>query len=222
MQYKRPITEQVLALRGKCKEYAGQTEQLLNLPENTPDHRRNCFSMIFNDVTLAVELLSYYYSRWSKPRNHSTSEERERARQENAERVIAALKYLFVFSLSAMEYNARKSIEAYPSNSTAHNLLATKPRYRNLASIMKKSWKQNLISEDTFEEWETIIYIRNKLVHNNGQADKTGSYTIDGLIIETVENEMMKGKLNFFSTLTDLAVDRYFNWMKELIAKYGG
>jgi len=135
---------------------------------------------------------------------------------------MITLKYLLVFSLSAMEYRAKERIKAYPNDSEAHNLLKTKLNHPNLRTIMDRSRTQELIRKDTCEEWKHIIYIRNWVVHNNALADETKTYRINGLIIETSKDEMMKGKLNFYLTLTDLAVDRYFNWMKELIAKYGG
>lgn len=222
MQSEMPITMEVLALRDKCKNYNGQTEQLLNLPEGTQDHRLDCFTFIFNDATLAAELLSYYYSRWSKPHIHLTPMQLKAARLQSGQRVMATLKYLFVFSLSAMEFSAKKWIKAYPNDSKAHNLLETNPRHTSLKTIMTKSNTQELIGEDTYKEWKHIIDIRNLVVHNNAIADKTNTYTIDGLIIETSEDKMMKGKLDFYFTLTDLTVDRYYEWMNALIAKYGG
>jgi len=160
--------------------------------------------MVFNDTTQAAELLAYYYYRaWSNPHVQLSSTQMKETKDENAQRCIQCLKVLFVFSLSAMEYNAK----------------ALFGRNNYLREIMKKSANNELIDGNTLKDWEHIIDIRNCIVHNNAIASKDADYTIGGLHVVTTKNVMMQGKLDFFLVLTDLTVDRHYDWVKALIAK---
>lgn len=210
-----------LALRSKCKAYGNQIKLRLNLPEDTVNPRVAGFNRIFNDVTSAYELLAYYYSIWKKhPPIRLVPQLLERV--EIVARCMGVLKYVFVFSLSSMEFTAKDLIQSYPEESPSRELFMTKNKnkYIYLRDIMANSKKEELIDGDMLVEWKHIIDIRNCVVHNNARAWENETYTIGRLIVETTRNQTMKGKKDFFLALTDLTVDRYYYWVNELITKY--
>ncbi len=214
------LLNQVATLRKKSKQYKDEITQLLDIPQSDSDPRHNCFSDIFNNLTLTLELLSYYHSIWSNPPIKVTQEEIVRKKQKNAERCIIILKWLYIQTLSSIEYNIKESVKLYGDKSPASNLIKNNSRIY-LGTIINNSFKDELINNDEIKDWKKLIFIRNCIVHNNAISDRDKSFTINGLNVVTHENKMMQGKLNFFAVLTEVAIDRYFTWAKALINRYG-
>ncbi len=217
----KQIIGTVAKLREKCRHYGDEISQLLGIPRDASDPRSGCFPMVFNHSTFTLEVLSYYQSIWTIPRVISNPVERDRLRKQNAERCNKALKWLFIGSLSSMEYSAKASVASYSEDSPAKNLTKVKGRYVYLSDIMYNSKKLGLIDNGECEDWQNLIFLRNCIVHNNAISDRDKTFDIAGTSVEANVGKMLQGKLDFFAIVTEVAIERYFTWVKALIKEYG-
>jgi len=120
-----------------------------------------------------------------------------------------------------MEYSAKASIASYPKNSPAKNLIKVRGRYVYLGDIMHNSLNYGLISDNECEDWQNLIFLRNCIVHNNAISDRDKTLDIAGMSIEASAGKMLQGKLDFFAIVNEVAIERYFTWVKALIKEYG-
>lgn len=217
----KEILKKLAELRNRTKQYGDEIVQLLGIPKEVEDPRSGCFPMVSNRSTFALEVLSYYQSVWTKPRAISRPEERDKLREQNAERCHMALKWLFIGSLSSMEYSAKASIASYPDNSPAKTLIKVRGRYVYLGDIMRNSFRDELIGHNEYEDWQNLLFLRNCVVHNNAISDRDKSFDIAVISVVASEGKMLKGRLDSFAIFTEVAIERYFVWVKALIQKYG-
>jgi len=201
----------------KCRLYGDKLEKELVNDHIAHDPRHSCFAMVFNNSTITLELLSYYYEIWGKMHGDNV-EEIERAKKENAERCIESTKWLFIGSMSSMEFCVKESIKLYPKSSIVKEL--QRKKYIYLSDIVRKSSEEGLISKKAEEDWIHIIELRNLVVHNNGIADKDDSYSIGSLCITLMNGKMAKGKLDFFIDLVEFSIENYNSLINNLV-KYG-
>jgi hypothetical protein len=221
------VLENVAKLREKSRRYGDEISQLLGILPDVSDPRSGCFGMVFNHLTLTLELLSHYYSVWSNPSVKVSSvemstEERGRIKKENAERCVMALRWLFIASLSSIEYSAKVSVASYEEGSPAKSLTKVKKgQHVYLSDIMRNSKDCNLIDDDEYDDWQNLIFLRNCIVHNNAVSDSDRTFDIAGIRVAASAGEMIQGKLDFFAIVTGVAIERYFAWVKALIRKLG-
>ena len=92
-----------------------------------------------------------------------------------------------------------------------------------LEKIMGRSSSKdfNLINTNDYKDWRNLIFIRNCTVHNNAISDRDKTFDIGGMSVVANKGKMMQGNLYFFAVLTEVAIERYFTWVKALINKYG-
>ena len=182
----------------------------------TPRH--GCFAMIFNGLTLTFELLSYYHTQW-KGLFVGTKEDIEKHRKENGDRVIMITRMNFINSASAIEFCMKETLKNFQNNPLASwfQQKLKKGKHVYLRSIVKKSNKMGIINNTELDFWTCILDVRNSLVHNNGIANKTELYNIDGIKVEFVQGQMITGQLDFFPKITDKSVDLYASWITKLI-----
>lgn len=213
------LIQKIAALREQCKNCEGQVNELLGVSANAQDPRSGCFAMIFNHSTISLEVLSYYYKVWQKPSASLTVEEVGEAKRQNWERCNELLKSLFVMSMSSIEYSAKVSIAHYGNHPLAHNLLGSEGRFVYLRNIIKRSEGEGLVDPSTRRDWDSLIAIRNCVVHNNAIPDRTENYAIGKINVMATEGVMLQSKLDFFATLTEVAIDSYFAWVTALIQR---
>jgi len=220
------VLENVAKIREKSRQYGDEISQLLGISPDVSDPRSGCFGMVFNHLTLTLELLSYYYSVWSNlsvkvsPVGMST-EEKGRLKEENAERCMIVLKWLFIASLSSIEYSAKISVASYGEGSPAKSLTKVKKgQHLYLSDIMRNSKDFGLIDDDEYDDWQNLIFLRNCIVHNNAVSESDKIFDIAGTRVAASAGEMIQGKLDFFALVTGAAIDRYFAWVKALISRY--
>jgi len=175
--------------------------------------------MIFNNTTLTLELLTYYFKIWKRPPPPSlSSDEIERLRKENAQRVLTITKWAFVSALSLIEYSAKETLKIIKDKSfkqLREKLQQDEPVY--LRTIMKKSQETKLIDEKQYKTWKTLIKIRNVIVHNNAIADINAKFEINDMKITFIKGEMLKGKLDFFVKLLEITIDHWKKWLHEFL-----
>ena len=210
------LIKEVMTLRKKCKDVGFATQKRLGTDDRDPRH--GCFAQIFNTSTLTVELLSYYFNCWKRQANGS-KEEIEEKRKENAERVILITKMHFINCMSAIEFCMKEKLRLFQDNGLSkwytEKLDDSKPVY--MRSIVKESEKNGIITTKELEFWECLIDVRNFMVHNNAIADKTEICDLDGIQVEFVQGQMIRGKLGFLTKLADKSVDLYKLWVEKQI-----
>jgi hypothetical protein len=222
----RELIGKIKGIQQKVREYESQINGLLGIAADIPEPRHDCFHQVLNHLQLTNELLSFYYSRWSKPTTGTITAEREEdIRQENIERCIMISNWAFILSLSSIEYSAKASVAAYGSASPAANLAKTKrkTKYLYLSDIINnsKSKAHNLVDPNEYNDWQNLIFLRNCIVHNNGKADCDKSFDIAGIRVEAKADERMRVNIDHFAIFTEASIDRYFSWVRALINKYG-
>jgi len=215
------VVEKVAKLREKTRQYGDEINRLLSISPGVSDPRSGCFAMVFNHLTLTLELLTYYHSIWSSSSAKVSPEERNGIRQENWERCTMVLRWLFIGSLSSIEYSAKVSVASYGAGSPAKDLTKVKGQYIHLSDIVRNSMGFNLIDDDEYDDWQNLIFLRNCIVHNNAVSDSDKSFDIGGTRVVASAGKMLQGKLDFFAILTEVSIEKYFAWVKALIKEYG-
>ena len=194
-------------VRKKSHDIGEEIANLMGIkPHEIP---ASVFPMIFNNITLLLELLSYYLDAWGKATSTRCSSVEE-ARRENAERVILIQKMVFIQILSSVEFSFKAYVRQYPKK-----LSQFKGRVY-LRSIMEKSKEQGIISDSDFSLWEGVIELRNTLVHNNGISEKTGAYVYPKCKIEFNDDTMIQGNMKLFTFLTDWLLGASKDWIIEM------
>lgn len=145
----KELIDKTIALRSKCRDYGEKVNGLLGYSTDSDDPRSGCFGMVFNKSTLCLELLAYYYKLWGKPPARLTSEEVEEKKKENAQRCIELLKFLFVMSMSSIEFSTKASITYYRTNPFTTSLLDGSGRFVYLSNIIHNSESQGLLQDLT-------------------------------------------------------------------------
>jgi len=216
------LLKKVTELHEKVRQYGDEISQLLGISPDVSDPRSGCFGMIFNHLTLTLELLHYYYSIWGRLRVKVSPEKREGLRQENAERCITILSWLFIACLSSIEYSAKSCLASYAVGSPVKKLAKVKVGQRvYISSIVNNSKAHNLIDDDEYDDWQNLILVRNCLVHNNAVSDTDKILDIGGTRLVASAGKMFQGKLDCYAVLTEVAIERYFSWVKTILREYG-
>ncbi len=216
----------VNALRENTKDYDCSIRKLLNISPDASDPRRSCFVLVYNSLILTLELLMHYRDRWSNPLAKLLAKLLAKfTDNEKMDRYMTISRWLFIASMSAIEYSAKASIRHYREPSTAREDLL-KPEgegYTYLGDIMKNSKKKwiSLISNDEYADWKNLIFLRNCIVHNNGYSDEDRNFIIGEAKVTAKPGNIIEGSLDCFVIFTRVALERYFSWVKALVEKYG-
>jgi len=176
--------------------------------------------MVFNEATLALELLSYYYQIWGSLQwGGLPLEEIEARKKENWQRCNELLKHLYVMSMSVIEYSAKESVSLYADHPLAETLRRCRGRFLYLNDIVRNSIEGGIVDG---RDWEGLIAVRNCVVHNNAIADETRIYRIGDMDVRATAGTMLQGQPDFFVRLTEIAVSRYLHWVTALIKHCSG
>ncbi len=207
----RRIIDHVYSLRLQLEKYGDWLEQYnSSIP--------NAFNMIFNDLTLTLELLDYYYRVWSSlDVSAFSAEDVERRRKENWKRVMQITKWAFIDALSSLEFSLKKMLETI----NPKVLSVIKERRRNkpiyLRSIIKELHREGYVNDEAYNGWITLIEIRNCVVHNNAIPESNRTLYLNGLKIVFTRGQMLTAKLDFFIKLIDYAIKNYKRLVEALI-----
>ncbi len=96
--------------RDKASKYGKQVAVAIGIqPHEMP---AGLFAIIFNKLTLALELLSHYYNAWIKATSTSCTSIEE-AKQQNAERVLMLQRMIFTEILSSAEFYLKNYVSEH-------------------------------------------------------------------------------------------------------------
>ena len=165
---------------------------------NTPEF----FTKSFNDITITLEILDFYFSTWAKLGLKKISTESEKT-----QRIILIQKMSFIEILSALEFDSKKIV---------HNNQAIFGSFSGriyLGGIMKRSFNKGLIDGKKLNQWNGVIKLRNTLVHNNGISEESKIYKYPDISITLTKNKMTKGDLKMFGLLVKWILDNSRDWI---------
>ena len=200
-------------LREKANKYSDEVDRLLNSQANKS--LVGLFGMIFNNFTLKLELLDYYYNIWSNPIQADVLSI-NRTKKENWERVILIQKMTFISIMSSIEFCFKEYIKEFP-NKIGNCENSRRKIY--LFEIIKNSKDKSIITNTTFKKWQGAIKLRNVLVHNNGIAEETEKYEYPNCTLLFKSGEMTKGDLKLFLYLLDWLLDASKEWILKISRK---
>lgn len=194
------------------KERAEHVDSEIADREN--DFRSMCFWNIHNRALMTQEIVSFYTRTWEMmdvPLN---------LEPEINERIVTVTRDMFVDTVSSIEKAAKDCTNAYRTS----KLRETSMRGRNylyLRNIMAASYELGYIDEDTFNEWEDILIMRNLVTHNNSVADRSRVFETGGLRISMRPNRMMKGPSNTFVVLSSRVTELFYRWLDTVDGIFG-
>lgn len=202
----KDIVKSYWDLRDKAKRHGDEIAGLFHVqPHELP---ANVFAMAFNDITIALELLDHYYKIWGDPTT-KVSTTREEAIKQNAERVVAIHKMVFIGIMSSFEFCGKQVVNQSPYLGTFKGRIY-------LRMIMEMSKAKKIISDSNFNLWEGIINLRNTMVHNNGIAEINMVYRYPKCELKMSTGKMTQGNLFLFHSLTDWVLDAIKDWFTAL------
>jgi len=203
----KDILKQTFQLREKADSYGEEVAKVIGIqPHEIP---ASVFAMIFNDLTIGLELLDYYYRVWGKT-THTKHSSIEEAKKENAQRVIAIQKMIFVETVSSIEFSAKAYVKQNPQK-----ISKFKGRVY-LRMIMEKLKDNDIISDSAFTLWEGTLNLRNTLVHNNGISEIDAEYGYPKCRLRLRKDKMIQGNLKMFPSLTDWLLDSLKSWILRM------
>ena len=148
--------------------------------------------------------------------------ESERVRRENAEKVIEITKWAFVHAMSIIEISVKDAVRSIDPNilkSIETRKSGSRKRvFIYLRDVVKELENRESLSNVMYDNWVTLIIIRNLVVHNNAIADSDMVLHIDSVEIRLRAGQMIRGKLDFFIKLIDYAVESYRRTLEALLS----
>lgn len=205
----KELIEKLWKLRDKLKKYGDELENL----EGDPGF----FGMCFNDVTLTLEVISYYYDAWKNPRQQVSQEEIDQIKDQNAERIMVITKWMFIAIVSGLEFDAKNRVKV--TKRSEFNEIKNKLSQGDwiyFGEIIKTSRDNQLLPHERFNELDAILYLRHCLIHNNGISEKDSLYAPIKKKLKTFkEGKMIQGNLLTFYELSDMIIDYYNDWINQ-------
>lgn len=197
--------EETARLLAVCRQYAETVDAEIAKTETDP--RKGVFWNIHNRVKITEEILTFYGKVFGE-----TELEPE---NENSERVLIVTKDMFTDVISIIEKSTKDMLRLYPKFGLKEATLK-KGSHLYLRNIFESARDAGLMSDEDFEEWESIQVIRNLAMHNNCVADRTGKIEVDGITVTMRVGRMMKGPIDTFAVLTHHAVALYYALLMAL------
>lgn len=193
-------------LRSIAEKKGDETAQAFSLAHH--EEPAAFFGMAFNNITMTLELLDYYYRLWGNLRS-TTCSSVEEAREQNCQRVILLQKMSFIEIMSSFEFSSKKIVL---SNNCKFGSFTGRIY---LSKIMKKSKDINILNQNDFDLWNGAIRLRNSLVHNNGNSEETATYNYPETTLSVNEDKMIQGNLKLFGLLTKWVLGEAKRWISD-------
>ena len=197
------IRDQIPSLQSNIQNELGIEEQAI--PNSS-------LGMIFNDITLCIEILSAFNSIWRRKVtiNSENAEEIKRIKNENGQRVIQIQKLIFISSVSSFENVAKTYLVHNPSK------LGEFKGWIHLYDIMKRTLDKNKINKDEFDLWLGVNNFRRLILHDNAISDFDGKYTYPDCELTFNKGEMTQSNLLLIPCIMDWFVNAIVKWIHSI------
>ncbi|MBO4357837.1 MAG: hypothetical protein J5813_06715 [Candidatus Methanomethylophilaceae archaeon] len=176
------------------------------------DFRSMCFYNIHNHGVLTREIV-VLLEKSVRPFLEDTDQSQE------MERVMIVTRGLFTDTMSSIEKAAKDCIPAYWMNDIKEMALKENS-YLYLRYIIYASAKKGLVTPEQLKEWEAVLLMRNLVMHNNSESDRSGVFEIRDMKFSMRPNRMMKGSTTTFVKLSEIAVELFYEWLKKIDEVY--
>ena len=176
------------------------------------DFRSMCFYNIHNRGILTREILTLL------EKSVRPFQDGDEGAQE-MERVIVVTRGLFIDTMSSIEKAAKDCIPAYWMNDIKEKALENNS-YLYLRYIIYASAEKGLVSQKRLKEWESVFLMRNLVIHNNSEADRSMVFELDDIRISMRPDRMMKGPSTTFIKLSEKATELFFEWLMAFSEAY--
>lgn len=176
------------------------------------DFRSMCFYNIHNHGILTREIV-VLLEKSVRPFLEDTDQSQE------MERVMIVTRGLFTDTMSSIEKAAKDCIPAYWMNDIKEMALKENS-YLYLRYIIYASAKKGLVTPEQLKEWEAVLLMRNLVMHNNSESDRSGVFEIRDMKFSMRPNRMMKGSTTTFVKLSEIAVELFYEWLKKIDEVY--
>ena len=176
------------------------------------DFRSMCFYNIYNRAILTREIV-VLLERSVRPFLEGSDETQE------TERVMIVTRGLFTDVMSSIEKTAKDCIPAYWMNDIKERALKDNS-YLYLRYIIYASAEKGLVSKEQLKEWDAVLLMRNLVMHNNSESDRSEIFELDDLKISMRPNRMMKGPTTTFVKLSEKSVELFYEWLKAVNEAY--
>ena len=176
------------------------------------DFRSMCFYNIYNRAILTRETVTLL-ERSVRPFLEENNQDQE------TERVMVVTRGLFTDVMSSIEKAAKDCLPAYWMNDIKEKALQ-KNSYLYLRYIIYASAEKGLVTKEQLKEWDAVFLMRNLVIHNNSEADRSEIFELDDLKISMRPNRMMKGPTTTFIKLSEKSVELFYEWLKAVNEAY--
>ncbi len=176
------------------------------------DFRSMCFYNIHNRGVLTMEIVTLL-EKSVRPFREGNTEDQE------TERVMIVTRGLFTDTMSSIEKAAKDCISAYWMNDIKDKALENNS-YLYLRYIIYASAEKGLVSPRQLKEWEAVFLMRNLVMHNNSEGDRSMVFELEDLKISIRPDRMMKGPTITFVKLSEKAVELFYDWLKAVNEEY--
>ncbi|MBE6528391.1 MAG: hypothetical protein E7Z64_04410 [Thermoplasmata archaeon] len=176
------------------------------------DFRSMCFYNIYNRGVLTREII-VLLEKSARPFLEDTEGSQE------AERIMIVTRGLFTDTMSSIEKAAKDCIPAYWMNDIKDRAMEQNS-YLYLRHIIYASAEKGLVTREQMKLWEDVLLMRNLVMHNNSEADRSAIFEIGDLKISMRPNRMMKGPTVTFVKLSEIAVELFYEWLKKVNEVY--
>ncbi len=175
------------------------------------DFRSMCFYNIYNRGILTREIVTLL-EKSSRPFQEENGDQ-------ETERMMIVTRGLFTDVMSSIEKAAKDCLPAYWMNDIKDMALKDNS-YLYLRYIIYASAEKGLVSDKMLKEWDSVLLMRNLVMHNNSESDRSMIFELDDLKISMRPNRMMKGPTTTFVKLSEKAVELFYEWLKSVNEAY--
>ena len=204
------IHEELIRLMASCKDDAEYMNSNISRTEGDP--RGTCFWYMYNRIKITEEIISVYDKRWSP---EIISRLDDSSISEIHDRIVTVTRGMFVDIVSAIEKGTKDCLKMYPTSGIKESTLK-KGNHLYLRNIMLSSCEIGVITKDELDRWDEILLIRNLAVHENSVSDRTMVLSISDIEISMRAGRMMKGPLDTYVVLTEVALSLFNDWLRSV------
>lgn len=118
----------------------------------------------------------------------------------------------FINIMSALEYCLKDIlIQKLPVIAKRIN------RHGSLRNIVKELEKENIISQESSNLWDGLIFFRNALVHNNTYATSTNTYKFsEKVILKLAKDKPIKSDIKQTIFFIEWITNEYYNLVRKI------
>lgn len=196
-------------LRDKAEKYAEDVAAEIGIASHQLP--ADVFNIIFNQLTLCLETLNFYYVAFSNQTSaHGSIDD---ALRQNGERIVLITKIFFLQAMSTVEKSFKDYVNIFPEKIGTCKSSSGRVYLYN---IMDQSNANAVFSHNDFNLWKGLIFFRNSIVHNNAISEETAEYEYPGYKLTLIKDEMVQGNIVSFLYLIDWLLDASKDWILEM------